>query len=154
MKQLVHDDPVIERINAIVKDCREQLQQLVGGKIIVSWKQEGGSLNNDIQVLKEIISDVTQMPWEMIACKKRLRDLVYPRNVFCWFAYKRIGKTYAFIGGVLNRDHTTIINSIEQSEYLLHVKDDLYYPLFKEVQARYNEHIQTKTEVANETAPN
>lgn len=44
--------------------------------------------------------------------KKRHHEIVRARHMFCFVAY-RFGYSLATIGGIINRDHTTISNSIQ-----------------------------------------
>ena len=57
--------------------------------------------------------------------KNRQRELVYQRFAFCYFA-RSLGYTLATISKLINRDHSTVDNALNQAQNLLDVNDSLY----------------------------
>ena len=57
--------------------------------------------------------------------KNRQRELVYQRFAFCYFA-RSLGYTLATIAKLINRDHSTVDNALNQAQNLLDVNDSLY----------------------------
>ena len=148
MSQLLSDERVIARINGIIEDCAERLQEIVGGKVVISWKQKQGWAGDEIEALQNIICDVFELSWQKIKSKDRHRDLVAARQLFCFFSYRRIGKTLAAIGDILDRDHTTIIVSIRKVEDYVFTRDSQVYPMYKKVLKLFDEYTETKIEKA------
>lgn len=64
---------------------------------------------------------------EQIKCKTRKKELVYIRQIMCYWLkeYYEDHITLKRIGYELNRDHTTVIHSIEQYQNRLDTDADL-----------------------------
>ena len=59
---------------------------------------------------------------EEIRSKCRERHIAVPRHHFCWVVYRnRIDMSYPMIARFLNRDHTTIVHSVEVFEEVKHM---------------------------------
>lgn len=59
-----------------------------------------------------IISKECQIDVEDILGRSRRRDLVYGRHMFCSILRRYFGYSLKKIGDIVDRDHTTVINSI------------------------------------------
>lgn len=60
-----------------------------------------------------IISEECRIDVEGILSRSRRRDLVYGRHMFCSILKRYFGYSLKKIGDIVDRDHTTVINSIE-----------------------------------------
>lgn len=60
-----------------------------------------------------IISEECRIDVEGILGRSRRRDLVYGRHMFCSILKRYFGYSLKKIGDIVDRDHTTVINSID-----------------------------------------
>lgn len=60
-----------------------------------------------------IISEECRIDVEGILGRSRRRDLVYGRHMFCSILKQYFGYSLKKIGSIVDRDHTTVINSID-----------------------------------------
>jgi chromosomal replication initiator protein len=90
-------------------------------------------------VLRSAIVEVFGEDWPIIISRKRTRELVMARQLYCWYArfwvkmsFKKIGTN---IGG---KDHTTAMHSCQTVQDLLGSKDALMSGRFIQVQDKLN----------------
>lgn len=140
-----------QNINAIhqaFEECAERLQSVIGGKVIISWHSK--PINNKIDDLIKIVCEVFEMPWQQIIVKNRRRQLTAARQIFCWFAIKKLkAGSLSKIGEVIGgKDHKTVIHSINRADNYLFVRDPEFCKYYDEVLKRFNAFAETTTEKA------
>jgi chromosomal replication initiation ATPase DnaA len=80
-------------------------------------------MNNMILVHLLIdICKVTRIPIDGVLKKNRLTEFVIARQLYCYYA-KGMGFGLAEIGRIINRDHSTVLYSINKVNELQKVKD-------------------------------
>lgn len=70
--------------------------------------------NQDVQLtnILEAVCSVTEVIPHDILAQNRQRHISIARHLFCYLAYKHYGYCLTAIGRFLNKDHSTVINSI------------------------------------------
>jgi len=64
-----------------------------------------------IMILEAVCSTTEIIPHDILA-QNRQRNISIARHLFCYVAYKHYGYCLTAIGRFLNKDHSTVINSI------------------------------------------
>jgi len=90
---------------------------------------------NKLNKLKGIILEAGNtlhpMTWEDLCGKFKKKELVLMRQLFCYFCKEwSILPTLTSIGNEINRDHTTVMYSIQQIRDLVDSKDELTLTLY------------------------
>lgn len=136
----------INAIHQAFNQCAEDISQIIGGKVIISWIRKPAEKNVD--ELREIICSVFEMPWHKIESKYRYRELVSARHLFCWFMVNKIRSyTLVQIGELIGfRDHTSVIHSVRAADDFIATKDGQFYPYYQKVSKLFYEQSQNKTE--------
>ena len=68
----------------------------------------------------EIVSKETYISIDDILGRTRKFDAIVARHVFCGVLKSEYKYSLSFIGNILSRDHTTIINAVRQYMYRKH----------------------------------
>jgi chromosomal replication initiator protein len=69
--------------------------------------------NISSEEILSIISEECQIDVEGILSRSRKKELVFGRHMFCSVLKRYFGYSLKKIGSIVERDHTTIINSID-----------------------------------------
>jgi chromosomal replication initiator protein len=140
------------KVMPILKKAEIDVAVAIGRDLkIVALDSSGQMLNLDADlssakvniekndVLKSAIIEVFGEDWLKIISRKRSRELVMARQLYCWYArfwvkmsFKMIGKN---IGG---KDHTTAIHSCQTVQDLLDSKNEQMSGRFIQVQNKLN----------------
>lgn len=64
------------------------------------------------EMVMRIISEECNVTEEDILSRRRNKEVVFARHLYCSILKRFFGYTLTKIGGILKRDHTTVINSI------------------------------------------
>jgi len=62
----------------------------------------------------EVVSAAYVIDTELLKSKQRTRQLVIPRQVYCYFARYYAKESTTKIGKEINRDHSTVLHSIKE----------------------------------------
>lgn len=121
-KSIGVDFGVVKKYKYVLKENSPSLYSTLGVDSVVGW-QKIGSMKGRIKFgkLLKILSSFYSQPIDKIISTSRKRELVIPRQMFCYIAkfnmpnvtLKEIGK---FLGG---RDHSTVIHGIRTAEDLI-----------------------------------
>lgn len=73
-------------------------------------------MNNheELERIASIVSESYGIPIEVLKSRTRRREVLIPRQVIMDYAYKTEELTQKYIGNYFNRDHSTVINAIQQ----------------------------------------
>ena len=80
---------------------------------------ENNNNNPSINSIVSAVVKVTGVEFNKVQSSSRRRNFVNARHLFCYFARKRTKLSFQEIGGIINRDHATIIHSVRNVEDLL-----------------------------------
>ena len=61
----------------------------------------------------------------------RTADLVRPRQVLCWIAHRRIGRSLPFIAHFIRRDHTTVLHAVKRVDRAIKEGDGRYVDIIE-----------------------
>lgn len=80
-----------------------------------------------------------------VSDKSRHKNVLYPRFVYCYLAYKQNEKySLEYIGNVINRNHASVINAITKYERLTRYRDFQLY--IEKAQKAITESIEVELE--------
>lgn len=89
-----------------------------------------------------VVAEVTGFDPDDLTGPGRQRDVSHARHIACWVAYRcGYGASYPLVGYVLQRDHTTVMNSVQRvnnTPELLEMAE----LIAQEVRERYNQSKQ------------
>jgi chromosomal replication initiation ATPase DnaA len=102
-----------------LKSIAEKYKETHTINIIVIDKDTSYPENYTINTLFDKVEKYFKVTKKDIVSKTRLSDVVAARKVICWIAYYEFKMTYAEIGQILNRKHTTIMYSNESMHSLI-----------------------------------
>lgn len=74
-------------------------------------------------ILKSV-SEVTGVPAEKIQGKERYKKTMEARHLFCYFAKQKTNATLVQIGNMINRHHSTVINSLQLISDMIDIDDE------------------------------
>lgn len=128
-------------INKLVAEFQENFYNKVGFvPIVITANQKKENDNKKIvslDNLKEIVNayrseKAIKNDWTLES-KDRHTDVVMLRQIFCYIA-KKIGYYLKSIGAVIgNRDHTTVIHSVNVVTNMLSIKDPFYTMYYESI---------------------
>jgi chromosomal replication initiation ATPase DnaA len=77
--------------------------------------------NEDVELttVLEAVSSATEIIPHDILAHNRKRTISTARHLFCYVAYKHYGYCLTVIGRFLNKDHSTVINSVNRYQNFL-----------------------------------
>lgn len=84
------------------------------------------NINTDIHplgIILDYIANSLQLDNYAVRKKCRKRELVYARQLYCYFATKLTGYSLDFIAQLIKRDHSTVIHSKKRIIEFLDIKD-------------------------------
>jgi chromosomal replication initiation ATPase DnaA len=96
-----------------------------------------------------IIYDVTP---DAIVDKVRTQNIMDARHLFCYLCRKHLKMTYLSVGKILNRDHSTIINSVQVYESLIEY-DRTSNKLYVEALSLLGLHLHERSKLLNQYSP-
>jgi chromosomal replication initiation ATPase DnaA len=118
----------------ILQSAQDQISSIVGKKYklyAISEEDENKEplhiIKKRDRIIKDSILEVCELQeWKQVESKKRRRELVVARQLYCYFAKQYLkGLTLKTIGmNIGNRDHTTAIHGIQTVNALLDIQDD------------------------------
>ena len=98
------------------------------------------------QVL-EAVSVTTGVPSEKVFGKDRHRDIMAARHLFCYMAKMHTDCTLMSIGKYINRDHTTVINSVKVVNDMIDTKYEVFVDLVHKCDAYINREFKKEYEM-------
>jgi len=121
-KSIGVDFGVIKKYKYILKETPPSLYSSLGVDSVVGW-QKIGSMKGRIKFdkLLNILSSFYSQPIDKIKSTSRKRELVVPRQMFCYITrFNMPNVTLKEIGKYLgNRDHSTVIHGIRTAGDLI-----------------------------------
>ena len=88
---------------------------------------------NDLDAILSIICRASGVAKEDILSKSRKREVVAARQAYCYYAKQRTNHSLLVIGDLVDRDHATVIHSINKIEDLIDTKDKMTLELIDRV---------------------
>ena len=87
-------------------------------------------MNREVKALDAIMTMVCRyysIDKNVVLSKKRDREIVMARHMFCWMSRRYTRSTFKLMGEYINRDHATVIHSVRKVEDLMDFDRELKY---------------------------
>lgn len=120
-------------IQQVLDEASLKISSITGKQSRVYYNH--GSSNN-LQRLKDAICDLYSVSWNDLRGNSRLHDLVIARQLFSWFGVMHFNYQKIYLGAHLNRDHTTVIHSINRVQDMITTKEHEYMAGISELKKR------------------
>lgn len=128
-------------VQAILDKCHADIEALTGHPVTLNFSLKFHYLST--RVLAGIITDVCEVDWDDVVGTSRKGVLVISRHLYCYFAREYQKKKFVQISQLLNRDHTTVMHSVNIVKNMIEVSDELYMTYFSEIENRINKYLQS-----------
>lgn len=76
------------------------------------------------KIMFDVIEQVLEISTEELRSNSRKRELVEARHIFCYFTKENTKFTLSKIGGLVNRDHASILHAVNLINNLLESNKD------------------------------
>ena len=103
---------LIELRDTKIKEAEQWFQSQLQGMSISKEQHQQNQVDKEHKF--ETICELTRIGHFELRSKSRKRELVSYRHILAYLGNKRLGMSTLLIGSKLNRDHSTIINSIKK----------------------------------------
>lgn len=87
-------------------------------------------MNREVKALDAIMTMVCRyysIDKNIVLSKKRDREIVMARQMFCWLSRRYTRSTFKLMGEYINRNHATVIHSVQKVEDLIDFDRELRY---------------------------
>ena len=87
-------------------------------------------MNREVKALDAIMTMVCRyysIDKNIVLSKKRDREIVMVRQMFCWLSRRYTRSTFKLMGEYINRNHATVIHSVQKVEDLIDFDRELRY---------------------------
>lgn len=103
------------------------VQAQIISAIVVHWPEGKNMPDISLEGILHFAALVTGVTVKQLKGKRRPSSLVRGRMLYAYFSYRNYPHKFSYkaIGAVINRDHTTIIHSVEQFTNLLYIEDPI-----------------------------
>lgn len=93
----------------------------------------------DFKVIKSVVSEHLNIPFELILKKNRKADIVLARMLICYLSRRYTFLTHKTIADYLSIDHTSVINSVKRIDMFIKIKDERIITAFEGVMKKLRE---------------
>jgi chromosomal replication initiation ATPase DnaA len=116
----INDFPGVKKI---LDRCQEDVQEIIGLPVGIKFLID---IKSKTEVdIREAICIVCNVTWDQVIKSDRYRNLVIARQLYCYFVKKFTQLTLREIGKHIgDRDHTTVIHSIDSLNNLIDSKNE------------------------------
>ena len=87
-------------------------------------------MNKEVKTLDAIMTMVCRyysIDKKLVLGKKRDREIVMARQMFCWLSRRYTRSTFKLMGEYINRNHATVLHSVRKVEELIDFDRELKY---------------------------
>ena len=87
-------------------------------------------MNKEVKTLDAIMTMVCRyysIDKQLVLGKKRDREIVMARQMFCWLSRRYTRSTFKLMGEYINRNHATVLHSVRKVEELIDFDRELKY---------------------------
>lgn len=87
-------------------------------------------MNKEVKTLDAIMTMVCRyysINKKLVLGKKRDREIVMARQMFCWLSRRYTRSTFKLMGEYINRNHATVLHSVRKVEELIDFDRELKY---------------------------
>ena len=129
----------IAGLKEILEKCRVDIEQLISVPVSVNYRIKFHHLPTS--ELIKIICDTCEVKWHEVQGESRKSHIIIARQLYCYFATQIQKKSLVTVGGMINRDHTTVIHNRDKIITMKANGDELYMIAFNEIERRIDELI-------------
>ena len=138
---------VIAELNqSHIRDIKELKEQIIRPKIKIN------ELDAEWTEAMRVVAIVYDVTPDAIVDKVRTQNIMDARHLFCYLCRKHLKMTYLSIGKILDRDHSTIINSVQVYESLIEY-DRTSNKLYVEALSLLGLHLHERSKLVNTYSP-
>jgi len=127
-----------EKVKEIVQQAENELCVLIGRKVKLELLPIEDITVNEVERLREIIVESSGVSWEKIQAKRGIQEICIARHFYCYFSKTYFNVNLKTIGRSINRDHTTVIHSIQTIKDMLDTRDPEYMEMHEKIIGRMN----------------
>ena len=98
--------------------------------------------NADIEKIIDNVCEIFKVEKSLVLSKSRHQHCIYPRFFICHYL-RQIGLSLVMISKYMNRDHSTVIRSIRESEKYISID----FQPYKNIWEAFNEQLKNKEEI-------
>lgn len=111
-------------VRKVIERCEKEVRNLTGNpSVAISFVDDYYTL--DFERISKVVCSVTKLPLDQIVSQSRKKELTQSRQLIAYYAKKFTKLNYREIGEHLgDRDHTTIMSSIERVNDLIDSNDE------------------------------
>jgi len=91
------------------------------------------TIAHDLDIILDTVCYVADVPRTSVISSRKRTKIVDARRAYCYIARKHTRYSFAEIGGIINRDHSTIVYAVKAAEGLLDFNDKIMIDLVKKV---------------------
>lgn len=122
----------IPGLKQLLDETEIKIEMLIGKPVKVYYNIR--VINIRPGELLDIICEVCDVEIVDVLSPKRYAELVKARQIFSWFAYNEMKVQQKRIAEILgNRDHTTIVNALQQAKDFIDTNDVKFMPAYNAV---------------------
>lgn len=134
-----YTDPAVKNI---LRDARQKVERIVQRPLsigLVEVRNKPAFVCNSPKVdaeklrLQNIICNVCGVYWWEITGKSRKKNIVVARQMYCVYARTFLKKSLVNIGYDIEKDHTTVIHSLQTVQNMLDTDDQLWVEKFERI---------------------
>lgn len=104
------NEQVREKLEAMVPVLEKMRDQISGMLLFIeSVKPDTETEIDCIGIVKKVVCDYFNVAWGELTIKTRKQEAVWARHIFMAAVRKLTKNTFASIGNLVNRDHTTAV---------------------------------------------
>jgi len=78
----------------------------------------------ELKKILSAVSEITEVEKSKIQGSERFKKTMAARHLFCYFARQKTNATLLQIGNMLNRHHSTVINSLQLISDMIDIGDE------------------------------
>ena len=101
----------------------------------------------DLDIILMEICDILNVSRKDILSTSRARDFVFARQLYCYAARQLTGYSLKAVGKKINRDHTTVIHSVNEVKDFLATADAAFMPVWHKYVAKSELFSKTLTQI-------
>lgn len=133
---------IVEITNQHEREVRRLKEEIIRPKCDVN--NSDANWTDAMRVACQVY-DVTP---DQVISKNRKQHIVYARHLFCYLCRKHLKMTFAGVGNILHRDHSSIINSVNVYTDLIHY-DRISTEHYSKASALLGDYLQERTDELN-----
>ena len=106
-------------VEEIVTQFKTEMKAVLGYDIDVWYNVVEHNIVGDLFVILSNVSQCCMVTLDQLRSKKRQREIVEARQIYCKLAKKRTKYTLEQIGSAINKDHATVLHSVRTCNNLI-----------------------------------